>query len=205
MWRVAHFAVELGLGNQRGDGVDDQHVDGAGADQGFGDFQGLLAGVGLRDEQIVDIHAQLLGVAGVEGVLGVDKGRQAAGLLGLGDDLQGDGGFARGLGAEDLGDAAAGNAAHAQRGVEADGSGGDDGDGQQRLAGPEPDDRPLSKLFFDLCKGKFYGFGAVVDDGHWEGSSKSARPARSPAFLAGNGAGLELDFEGIVAGWDTEG
>ena len=169
---VAHFAVELGLGDQGGDGIDDQHVDGAGPDQGLGDLEGLLAGVGLGDEEVVDIDAELLGVAGVEGVLGVDKGGQAAGALGFGDDLQGDGGLAGGLGAEDLGNAAAGNAADAEGGVEADGASGDNGDGQQRFARAEPDDRPFSKLFFDLCKGKFYGFGAVVGDGHWEGSSK---------------------------------
>ncbi len=83
---VAHFAVELGLGDERGDRVDDQHIDGAGADQGFSDFEGLLAAIGLRDEQIVHVHAELLGVGGVEGVLGVDKSRQAALLLRLGDD-----------------------------------------------------------------------------------------------------------------------
>ena len=76
---VAHLAVQLGLGDQGGDGIDDQHVDGAGANQGFGDFEGLLAVVGLRDEEVVDVHAQLSGVGGVEGVLGVDEGGEAAG------------------------------------------------------------------------------------------------------------------------------
>ena len=40
---VAHFAVELGLGDEGGDGVDDQDVDGAGTDQSLSDFEGLLA------------------------------------------------------------------------------------------------------------------------------------------------------------------
>ena len=182
---VAHFAVQLGLGNKGGDRVDHQDVDGAGADQRLGDFEGLLARIGLGNQQVVDIHAQLFGVAGVEGVLGVDKSRQAAGALGLGNDLQGDGGFARRLGAEDLSHAAAGNAAHAQRGVEADGSGGDNRDGQQGFARAEPDNRPFSKLFFDLCKGKFYGFGAVVGDGHWEAPSSSS-PCSLSCLAAGN-------------------
>ena len=39
--------------------------------------------VRLRDQQVVDIDAQLLGVAGIEGVLRVDKGRQAAQLSAL--------------------------------------------------------------------------------------------------------------------------
>jgi hypothetical protein len=73
---VAHFAVELGLGDEGGNGVDDQHVDGAGADQGLGNLQRLLAAIGLRNQQVVHIHAELFGVAGVERVLGVDKGGQ---------------------------------------------------------------------------------------------------------------------------------
>ena len=77
--RVAHLAVELGLGNQRGDGIDDQHINGAGADQGFSDFERLLAAVGLRNKQVVDVDAELLGVAGIERVLRVDKGCQTAG------------------------------------------------------------------------------------------------------------------------------
>ncbi|MGB7266729.1 MAG: hypothetical protein WBC92_14515, partial [Terracidiphilus sp.] len=38
-----------------------------------------------------------------------------------------------------------------------------------------------------------------------EGSSKRCAPCASHAFPAGNGEGLELDFEGIVAGRDIEG
>ena len=80
---VAHFAFEFGFGNEGGDGVDDQHVDGAGADQGFGDFERLLAVIGLRDQQIVDIDAELLGVDGIEGVFGVDEGGQCRRLSAL--------------------------------------------------------------------------------------------------------------------------
>ena len=75
---VAHLAIEFGLGNQRRDRVDDQHIDGAGAHQRFGDLQRLLAVVGLRDQEIVDIDAQLLGVLRIERVLGIDEGRHAA-------------------------------------------------------------------------------------------------------------------------------
>ena len=84
---VAHLAVELGLGNQRGDGIDNENIDGTGADQGFRNFQSLFAGVGLRNQQIVDIDAQLLSVPGIKCVFGVDKRRQTAGLLRFGDDL----------------------------------------------------------------------------------------------------------------------
>jgi hypothetical protein len=76
--RVAHFAFQFGFGDQRGNGVDDDDIDAAGANQGFGDFESLLAVVGLRDEEVVDVDAQLAGVDGIEGVLGVDEGGLAA-------------------------------------------------------------------------------------------------------------------------------
>ena len=55
---VAHLAVELGLGNQRRDRIHHQNIDCAASHQRLGDFQGLLAVVGLRDQQVVNIHAQ---------------------------------------------------------------------------------------------------------------------------------------------------
>ena len=60
----------------------------------------------------------LLGVDRVERVLGVDEGRGAALLLALGDDLQRQRGLARGLRTVDLDDAAARQAADAERDVE---------------------------------------------------------------------------------------
>ncbi len=62
---IAHLAFDLGLGHQRGHGVDDDHVDRVGAHQHVGDFQSLFAGIRLRNQQIVDIHAQLAGVVRV--------------------------------------------------------------------------------------------------------------------------------------------
>ncbi len=51
---VAHLALDLGLGRQRGDRVDDEDIDGARTDQRVGDLERLFAGVGLRDQQIVE-------------------------------------------------------------------------------------------------------------------------------------------------------
>jgi hypothetical protein len=92
---VAHLALDLGLGRQGGDRVDHDHVDGAGAHEHVGDLQGLLAEVRLRDQQVVGAHAELAGVADVEGVLGVDEGAHAAALLGLGDRRAGSGSSCR--------------------------------------------------------------------------------------------------------------
>lgn len=58
--------------------------------------------VGLGDEELRGVDAEARGVGGVEGVLGVDEDGVAAGALGLGDGVEGEGGLARGLRAEDL-------------------------------------------------------------------------------------------------------
>ena len=54
------------------------------------DFQRLLAGVGLGDEHLVDIDPDARGVNGIEGVLGIDEGDDAAQRLGLRENLQGE-------------------------------------------------------------------------------------------------------------------
>ena len=85
---VAHLALDLRLRYECGHRVDDDDVDGARPDQHVGDFQRLLAGVRLGDEQRVGVDAQLLGVIGVERVLGVDERGDAAALLRVRDRVQ---------------------------------------------------------------------------------------------------------------------
>jgi hypothetical protein len=80
---VAHLALDLGARHEGGDRVDDDDVDRAGADQHVGDLERLLARVGLAHQQRVGVDAELLGVLGVEGVLGVDERRDAAGRCAL--------------------------------------------------------------------------------------------------------------------------
>ena len=123
---VTHLAFDLRTRYQRGHRVDDQDVDGSRPDQHVGDLERLLTGVGLAHQQGVGIHAEVLGVLGVECVLGVDERRDTAGGLGVGHRVQGDGGLTRGFRAVDLDDAAARQPADAQRHVEGDGAGGDD-------------------------------------------------------------------------------
>ena len=122
---VAHLAFELGARRQRRDRIDHQHVDRAGAHQRVGDLQRLLAGVGLRDQQVVEVDAELAGIDRVERVLGVDEGADAAVLLRLGDDVQRQRGLARAFRPVDLDDAAARQAADAERDVEAERAGRD--------------------------------------------------------------------------------
>ena len=85
---VAHLALDLGARHQGGDRIDDEDVDRVRADQSVGDLERLLAGIGLRDDQLIDIDAQLLGIDRVERMLGVDEGGGAAVALRLGDDVE---------------------------------------------------------------------------------------------------------------------
>ena len=64
--------------------------------------------------------------------------------------LQRDGRLARRFRPEDLDHAAAGEAADAQRGVERNGAGGDDGDRDNRPLAPQLHDGALTELLFDL-------------------------------------------------------
>ena len=53
-----------------------------------GDFKRLLAGIGLRDQEIVDLDAELAGIDWIKGVFGVDEGADAAQFLGFGDAVE---------------------------------------------------------------------------------------------------------------------
>ncbi len=120
--RFAHFAFEFGAGNERGDGVDDNDIDGAAANQNFGDFQRLLAAVGLRDQQIVDIDAQFARIIRVECMFRVDEGCRAAELLRFGDGVQSESGFAAGFRPENLDDPAARIAADSECDIQGKGA-----------------------------------------------------------------------------------
>ena len=122
---VAHLALELDPRGQRRDRVDGDHVDRAGADQDVDDLERLLAVVGLGDEQLVGVDADPPRVDRVHRVLGVDEGADAATGLSLGDDVVDQRRLARGLGAEDLDDPAARDAADAEREIERQRSGRD--------------------------------------------------------------------------------
>ena len=157
---VAHLALDLGAGHQRGHRVDDDQVERAGADQHVGDLEGLLTGVGLGDQQRVGVDAQRLGVVGVERVLGVDERHDAAGPLGVGHRVQGDGRLAGGLRTVDLHDPAARQAAEAERDVEGDRARRDD---LQRRPGvvAQPHDRALAELLLDVGERGVEGLLAV--------------------------------------------
>ena len=86
--------------------------------RGVGDLEGLLARVRLRDQQVVDVEADLLRVPGIEGVLGVDERRGAALALRLRDHFQGQGGLAGRFRPVDLHHPAARQPPDAEGGIE---------------------------------------------------------------------------------------
>ena len=154
--RVAHLALDLGLGRERGDRVDNDDVDGAGSNQHVGDFQRLFAGIGLGDEQVVDVHTQCLGVARIERVLGVNEGGRTTDLLRLGDGVQRQRRLARRFRPVYLDDTAPGKTADAQRDIQRQRSGRD----HRHILAPgvvaHAHDRALAVLLFDLaqCRGQ---------------------------------------------------
>ena len=115
----------------------------------------------MGNQQVVGVDPELAGVADVEGVLGVDEGRHSPHLLGFGDDMQGQGGFARRLRTEDFDDPAPGHSADAQGDVKAERAGGNGHDARQGGAFAEPHDASLAELFFYLADGQVDGPVAV--------------------------------------------
>ncbi len=152
---VAHISLDFRLGGQGRDRIDDDDVDRAGPDEGFGDIQGLFAGVRLGDPEFVDVDPEVLGVDRVEGVFGVDEGGNAADLLGFRDRMEGERRLSRGLRTVDLDDPSTGIAADAQGLVEQDGTGRDDLDAGRVRRRTELHERALAELLLYLQPGGF--------------------------------------------------
>ena len=139
------------FGVERGDRVDRDDVERAGADQQLGDLECLLARVRLRDEEVVDVDADALRIGGIHRVLGVDERADAAAALRLGDHVVDERRLARRLRAEDLDDAATRQAADPEREIERERPG---RDGADRDGGAvvHLHDRALAELALDLAE-----------------------------------------------------
>ena len=157
---VAHVPFDFRAGHQGGHRVHHHHVHRVGAHQDLGDLQGLFTGIGLGDEQVLGPDPQLAGIDHVQGVLGVYEGRHPALELGLGDDVQGQGGLAGGLRPEDLDDPAPGDAADPQGQVQGEAAAGDHRH-VRLLIGPQAHDGALAILFFDVTQGLIQGLGLI--------------------------------------------
>ena len=152
-----HFTIDFRLGNEGGNGVNNHHINRAGADQQLADFQGLLTRIRLGDEQLVDVHPQTSRPGRIQSVLGIDKRRHTSPLpLGAGGNAQSQGRLARGFGAEDLHHATTRHTPPSQGQIEADRPRGYAGNDISRLA-VQTHDRALAECLFDLAQGPFEG------------------------------------------------
>src|SRR5512133_91801 len=153
---ITHVALDLSLGHQGRHRVDHQHVDGTAAHQCFGDFQGLLTGIRLRDQQVIGLDAQLAGITDIQGVLGIHEGCDAAGLHGLGNDVQGKGRLAGRLRAIDFHDPSARHTTNTQGHIKGDRSGRDRLHTRQCLVVAQAHDGTLAELFLYLAERQLY-------------------------------------------------
>src|SRR5262245_22900012 len=149
--RVAHLALDLGPRHQRRHRVDDDHVERAGADEHVGDLERLLTGVGLADQELVDVDADGGRVHRVHGVLGVHVRADATVALRLGHHVHGQRGLPRRLGAEHLDHPTPGQAPDAERDVEGERAG-RDGRHPDVPVRPEAHDGALAELLLDLAQ-----------------------------------------------------
>ena len=131
---------------------DHQHVDRAGAHQRVGDFQGLLAGIRLRDQEIVDVHAKLAGIDRIERMFGVDEGADAALLLGFRDGVQSERGLAGGFRPINFHHPAARQTADTERDVEPKRARGNGFDIHGLVVLAKLHDRALAELALDLAQ-----------------------------------------------------
>ncbi len=149
---VAHLALDLGARRERGDRVDRDDVERARADQELGDLERLLAVVGLRDEEVVDVHADVTRILGIHRVLGVDERADPAAALRLRDHVVDEGRLPRRLRPEDLDHAPPGKPADSERDVERQRPGRDRCDRDLRLVA-HLHHRALAVCLLDLAEG----------------------------------------------------
>src|SRR5215469_1358938 len=116
------------------------------------DLEGLFAVIWLGNQQIIDIHAEFLRIHGIERVFYVDECRDTAAPLRFGRHLQRDGGLTRRFRTEDFVDASTGESAHAESGVEGNGTGRDHRNRYDGILRSQTEDRSLSELLLDLSQ-----------------------------------------------------
>ena len=196
--RIAHLAFEFGLRHQRRNRIDHQHVDPAGAHQRVADFQRLFAGVGLRDQQFVDVDAQLPRIDRIERVFGVDEGADAALLLPLRHRVQRQRGFARGFRPVDFDHPSPRQAADTQRDVQPERARGNRLDIHRTVVLAQLHHRALAELALDLGERGGQGLGLIhggsFDDTQGSGGHSTCSLWRG--FASGtNGAVTGFGFD----------
>src|SRR5680860_1093839 len=139
----------------------------------------------------VDVDAEVLGVDGVQCVLGVDERRDAAEPLGLCDGVQGDRGLAAALRTVDLHHTPARQATDAEGHVQAQRPGRDGGD-LHLLVGSQPHDGALAEMLLDLRQRHFEGLLAVHHGCSFTSVAPRHSVTRSLAQSLGNSVAWSL-------------
>ena len=150
---IADFAFDFRLRHQSGHRVDDDGVNGVGANEHIADLKRLFARVRLRDKHLVDIDAEASGIGGIERMLGVNERHDAAQRLSLRENLQGKRGLAAGFRTVDFYDTPARHSPDTQGGIQRKSTGGDDAH-LQAVALAQLHDGALTELALNLFGGE---------------------------------------------------
>ena len=102
-----------------------------------------------KNEEVIHIHTQVLGVVAVEGVLCIDEGGNTTGLLCLGNGVDSQRGLTRRLGAEDLDDTSLRVTTHTKSHIKRYRTGRDDRNVVHFVA-VHAHNRAFAKVFLDL-------------------------------------------------------
>ena len=78
---VAHLALKLRFGRQGRNRVDNDHVYRPGPHKRVRNLKRLLARIGLRDQQLVNVYAKFFSILRVKRMLRINKGTDATGFL----------------------------------------------------------------------------------------------------------------------------
>ena len=116
---VAHISLDLRLGNEGRHRVHNDNVYRPGTNHSLGDLQGLLPVVRLGYVEIVDVHADILGINRVQRMLRINKSRNSAPLLDLSHHVQGNRSLSAGLRTVHFDNSSFGNASQAQSQIQA--------------------------------------------------------------------------------------
>ncbi len=149
---VAHLAFKLGFRGQGRNRVDDNHADRAGAHQRIDNLQCLLAGVGLRDQQFIQIDAQFSGIDRIKRMFRINKGADPAFFLFFGDAVQCQSRLARAFRAIDFHNTALRQTANSKGDIQPQRPGRGGLDILRGIVRAQLHDRALAELPFDLRK-----------------------------------------------------
>ena len=85
---IAHLALDFCTRNESSNGVDNDNINRTAAYQSISNLQRLLAIIRLRNQQIVNINAQMARIFRIQCVLRINEGCIAAQLLRLSNHMQ---------------------------------------------------------------------------------------------------------------------